>query len=92
MKILTIAAIASLSITIAHAEDTPRQAAEKAVAQEMAKAQAQKARNDAIVAKQRAAEKAAKEKARAASSDNTKAKEPKPAKSAADKAKAGKSK
>lgn len=74
MRMFVIAAIASLSIAIVHAEDTPRQAADKAVAQEMAKAQAQKARNDAIVAKQRAAEKAAKQKSKPTSSDGTKTK------------------
>lgn len=78
MKVFLVASIVSLSIAIAHAEDTPRQAANKAVAQEMAKAQAQKAKNDAIVAKQREAEKAAKKKSKPASSDNTTAK---PAKS-----------
>ena len=87
MKLLIIAVISSFSITVAHAEDTPRQAAEKAVAQSMAKAQAEKARNDAIVAKQRAAEKAAKEKPKAASSDNTKAKQPKPVKAKPEKSK-----
>ena len=77
MKALLVAAIASLSISIAHAEDTPRQAAEKAVAQEMAKGQAQKAKNDAIVAKQREAEAVAKKKKKKptpTSSDSTTAK------------------
>lgn len=74
MRIFVVAAIAALSIAMAYAEDTPRQAAQKAVAQEMAKAQAQKARNDAIVAKQRAAEHAAKKKSKPASLDITKAK------------------
>ena len=74
MRMFLIAVIAFFSISFAHAEDTPRQAADKAVAQEMAKAQAQKARNDAIVAKQRAAEKAAKKKSNSSSADSTKAK------------------
>lgn len=74
MKALLAVAAASLFALLAHAEDTPRQAAEKAAAQEMAKAQAQKAKNDAIVAKQRAAEAAAKNKSTPASSDGTKSK------------------
>lgn len=74
MRMFLIAITTFFSISFAHAEDTPRQAADKAVAQAMAKAQAQKTRNDAIVAKQRTAEKAAMKKSNSSSSDSTKAK------------------
>ena len=62
MKVTLAVILAALSMPIAHAEDSPRQAAEKAAAQAMVKAQAEKAKNDEIVAQQRAAEAAAKKK------------------------------
>ena len=51
-----------LAFAVVHAEDTPAQQAEKVRQQAMAKALADKAKNDAIVAQQRAAEAAAKNK------------------------------
>ncbi len=57
MNKLFIVAIAVFSLSSAYAEDTPRQAAEKARDQEMAKAQAEKVRNDKAVDKQRSMEK-----------------------------------
>jgi hypothetical protein len=62
---------------VAQSDDDPRTVAEKVANQAMAKALADKARNDAIVAEQRRREAAAAAKAKAskpASSDNSKAK------------------
>ena len=75
-KLTTLALIAALGATAAGPAlaqyDDPRAAAEKAVREEMAKAQKAKIRNDEIVAKQRAAEKPSKEKAsNPASGDGT---------------------
>jgi hypothetical protein len=64
MKILSAALCVSALLQIspiAFAEETPRDQAERVVRESMAKAQAEKARNDQIVAEKRAAEKKAKE-------------------------------
>jgi hypothetical protein len=65
MKRLTFAflAIMLLPVTSAIAEETPRQQAERVQRESMAKALAEKARNDRIVEAQRAAERAARAKA-----------------------------
>ncbi len=72
IKIFLLSAVLLLPAGIAAAEETPRQQSERVVRESMAKAQADKARNDRIVDAQRAKEKAAKA-SKVESGDNTKA-------------------
>jgi hypothetical protein len=72
-----LGAIAPLSNASAQYEGSPAEQARKAREQEAAKAAKEKARNDEIVAKQRAAERAAKEKAEAEKAAAEKAKQKK---------------
>jgi hypothetical protein len=54
MKSTVLVSALLMAGALAHADQSPREQAEAAVRQEMAKAQAEKARNDRIVERQRA--------------------------------------